>query len=47
MKFVLTLDYIFRNKDEITDDKLVGVRLFVLAGCRDKFSQAEVYGFPS
>ncbi|KAL4235510.1 Intraflagellar transport protein 52 [Mactra antiquata] len=29
------------NKDEITDDKLAGCRMFVLGGCREKFSQAE------
>ncbi|XP_060600465.1 intraflagellar transport protein 52 homolog [Ruditapes philippinarum] len=29
------------NKDEITDEKLAGARIFVLAGSREKFSQAE------
>ena len=31
-----------RNKEEIADDKLAGVRIFVLGGSREKFSQAEV-----
>ena len=35
--------FYFRNKDEIADDKLAGVRIFVLAGSREKFSQAEVW----
>ncbi|XP_052258135.1 intraflagellar transport protein 52 homolog [Dreissena polymorpha] len=29
------------NKEEITDEKLAGTRIFVLAGSRDKFSAAE------
>lgn len=31
-----------RNKDEITEDSLGGVKVFVLAGCKDKFTAAEV-----
>ena len=38
-KFQLIID---RNKDEISDERLAGARIFVLAGSREKFSQAEV-----
>ncbi len=32
----------YRNRDEITDDVLAEAKLFVLAGCQEKFSAAEV-----
>ena len=40
MSFTFIVTY--RNKDELTDERLAGARIFVLAGSREKFSQAEV-----
>lgn len=41
--FVLQNTFLFfRNKDEISDERLAGARIFVLPGSREKFSQAEV-----